>query len=298
MEPTRDELKNEIENGPLATDLAPFWADVFGPHDKSELDWRIGILKPDAAFEIRKLLVERGRSAELGWGDQWSYELVVAAKGKTPKEAAPPPPAPVPPPPASSAPFRQEPMISFPPDMPPDIVRFHRIRLELLSQSDRGAAVLGGAYADTVLGEALKSKLRDLNLPNKETLHKRLFRHYGPLSTFSARIDMAFALYLIGENTRHDLDIIRDIRNDFAHDLEVGSPDKGLTFLSESVAARCNNLWFPKNDYYAKHSTWLGKEAHLGHPRGQYVFSVFKIIYLIRTAVMEWQVGRMPTVLT
>lgn len=73
-------------------------------------------------------------------------------------------------------------------------------------------------------------KPRNLNLSNKETLHKRLFRHNGPLSTFSARLDMAFALYLIGEKTRHDLDIIRDIRNDFAHDLEVGSPDKGLAF--------------------------------------------------------------------
>jgi hypothetical protein len=138
MEPTRDELKNEIENGPLAAELVPFWADVFGPHDKSELDWRIGILKPDAAFEIRKLLIDRGRSAELGWGDEWPYELVVAAKGKTPEEAAPPAPTPVQPPPASEAPFRREPTYSFPPDMPPDIVRFHRIRLELLSQSDRG----------------------------------------------------------------------------------------------------------------------------------------------------------------
>lgn len=297
MDPTRDELKKEIENGPLATELAPFWADVFGPHDKSELDWRIGILKADAAFEIRKLLIDRGRSAELGWGDKWSYELVVAAKGKTPEEAAPPPPTSVQPPPASEAPFRKEPTFSFP-HMLPDIVRFHRIRLELLSQSDRGAAVLGGAYIDADLGEALKSKLRDLNLSNKETLHKRLFRHNGPLSTFSARIDMAFALYLIGEKTRHDLDIIRGIRNDFAHDLEVGSPDKGLTFLSQPVADRCNNLWFPKNEYYAKYSTWMSQQAHLGHPRGQYMFSVFHIAYLIRTAVMEWQVGRMPTVLT
>jgi hypothetical protein len=57
MEPTHDELKNEIENGPLAPELAPFWADVFGPHHKSELAWRIGILTPDAAFEIRKLLI-------------------------------------------------------------------------------------------------------------------------------------------------------------------------------------------------------------------------------------------------
>lgn len=296
-EPTREQLRNEIENGPLAAELAPFWADVFGPHHKKELDWRIGILKEDAAFEIRRILIERGRADELGWGRDWSHKLVVAAKGKTPEEAAPSPPALPPPDPNRPRPFPPERSVSFPQDMPEEIVRFHRVRLELVSQTDRGAAVLGGAYVDSILCEAIKTRLRDLKLPKQVTLFGRLFKGYGPLAAFSARIDIGYSLHLIGEHTYADLQIIRGIRNDFAHDLEVGSPDKGLSFSSPSICARCDNLWLPKNDYYAKNSAAAQEDAHLDHPRGQYMFAVFKCCYLIRMAVQQWQIGRMPTIL-
>lgn len=50
---TLAELKAEIESGPLAADLAPFWADTFPFHPKVD---REGILKPDAAFEIHRRL--------------------------------------------------------------------------------------------------------------------------------------------------------------------------------------------------------------------------------------------------
>ncbi len=49
----------------------------------------------------------------------------------------------------------------------------------------------------------------------------------GPLATFDQKIRMADALGLFaGYVTRKDLDIIRRIRNDFAHDLTVNSFDR------------------------------------------------------------------------
>ena len=90
--PTPAQLKVEIETGPFAARLAVSWADVFGPHFKiidgqrvrtTDLDYRIGRLKPDAAFGIHKLLTDGGDGSHavgLGWGNGWSYKLVQEAK--------------------------------------------------------------------------------------------------------------------------------------------------------------------------------------------------------------------------
>jgi DNA-binding MltR family transcriptional regulator len=51
--------------------------------------------------------------------------------------------------------------------------------------------------------------------------HKRvdsLFAGFAPLATLSAKISICYAFGLIDENLLHDLDVIRKIRNRFAHD--------------------------------------------------------------------------------
>ena len=83
--PTPAQLKSVIETGPLAAALAPLWADVFEPHPtkRKELAFREGLLKPDAAFGIHKLLTDGGDGSHavgLGWGNGWSYKLVQEAK--------------------------------------------------------------------------------------------------------------------------------------------------------------------------------------------------------------------------
>jgi hypothetical protein len=97
------------------------------------------------------------------------------------------------------------------------------------SESDRAAAVLGASLLD--------ARLEDVFRTNLATNHDLLLGRSGPLSTFSSRINLAFALRWIDADTSHDLDIIRDIRNDFAHHL-----DHELSFATESIAARCCNL--------------------------------------------------------
>ena len=44
----------------------------------------------------------------------------------------------------------------------------------------------------------------------------QLFTGMNPLSTFSARIRIAYALGLVTEDEYHDLKIIKDVRNRFA----------------------------------------------------------------------------------
>jgi len=57
----------------------------------------------------------------------------------------------------------------------------------------------------------------------------------APLGTFSARIKTARALGLITEDERHDLDILRDLRNAFAHEV-------GANFAERSVRDQCRSL--------------------------------------------------------
>jgi DNA-binding MltR family transcriptional regulator len=46
---------------------------------------------------------------------------------------------------------------------------------------------------------------------------KDLFVPMKPLSSFNAKIRMGFALKLYGERTFHDLELLRELRNLFAH---------------------------------------------------------------------------------
>ena len=79
------------------------------------------------------------------------------------------------------------------------------------SETDRAAAVLAASFTECYLEKLLRFFMRD------DSLIDKLFTGYGPLSTFSARSDCAFAFKIIDENMHRDLKFIRKIRNHFAH---------------------------------------------------------------------------------
>jgi hypothetical protein len=70
-----------------------------------------------------------------------------------------------------------------------------------------------GARIDAALKVALLEKMRPLSNRRKASL----FAGYGPLSSFSAKIDLAFALSIFDEDLYSDLKIIKEVRNVFAH---------------------------------------------------------------------------------
>lgn len=87
---------------------------------------------------------------------------------------------------------------------------FHR-------ESDRGAAVLVGGFVENYLGIYLRSLVVD------EKVAESLFQAVGPLSSFSQRIAVARAFGFISKSDYVDLNLIRKIRNHFAHHpLEAG----------------------------------------------------------------------------
>jgi hypothetical protein len=97
----------------------------------------------------------------------------------------------------------------------PHIMQADALDRELYnSGSDRATVVMFGALVETHLERLLISKMRDdLNSKDK----RQLFEYEGALGTFSAKIIVAYALKLIGPISRFDLDLVRFLRNEFAH---------------------------------------------------------------------------------
>jgi hypothetical protein len=85
---------------------------------------------------------------------------------------------------------------------------------EIGKGSDRAAAIVAVAFLESQLRVIL-----ELHFRKDTAVTGRFFRYPGPLSTFAAKIDMAYLIDLFDKETRRELHTIRDIRNEFAHQL-------------------------------------------------------------------------------
>ncbi len=79
-------------------------------------------------------------------------------------------------------------------------------------KNDRGAAIL----VVTNVENALRICLQNI-LVNQDVLHDNLFGINAPMSSFDSKIRMSYALGIIGSEMRKNLDVIRSVRNAFAH---------------------------------------------------------------------------------
>jgi hypothetical protein len=88
---------------------------------------------------------------------------------------------------------------------------------EFKNESDRVAVIAGGAQLDALLAELLAHFFIDGPRNPADYESDPLLAPDRPLGSFSARIKMAERLGLIGRQFAGTLDLIRKIRNDFAH---------------------------------------------------------------------------------
>ena len=102
---------------------------------------------------------------------------------------------------------------------------------EFQAETDRGAALIGGAFLDEQLKELLQGFLVDDTKRAEEMLGAM-----GPLGTFSSRILASYLLGLITSECYEDLQLVRKIRNHFAHKLQ------GTTFADQQVVGWCSTL--------------------------------------------------------
>lgn len=86
---------------------------------------------------------------------------------------------------------------------------------QMANESDRVCAIIGCCLLEEDLERTLRSRTaKGLEVNQVESL----FQGYGPLSTFSAKIALCHVFGFITEAMFHDLEIIRRIRNKFAHE--------------------------------------------------------------------------------
>jgi hypothetical protein len=79
--------------------------------------------------------------------------------------------------------------------------------------NDRVTAIVSGSHVENALGSALKARMRPLNISEEN----ELFGIGSPLGTFANKIKIGYGLRLFELATKNDLNIIRKIRNAFAH---------------------------------------------------------------------------------
>jgi len=140
--------------------------------------------------------------------------------------------------------------------------RIEAFRKALTAESDRGCALFAAAHLDASLSDLLY-----ISLVANRDIEKDLFEGTAPLAAFSARIKMAYYLGLISRAIRRDLDIIRAVRNDFAHTLAV------VSFDNQQIRDRCKALSF---SYHEKQES----------PRSHFIAAVMGILGRIHAATL------------
>jgi DNA-binding MltR family transcriptional regulator len=104
-----------------------------------------------------------------------------------------------------------------------------RVSLQKLVQtvgalSQSATVLVACAVLDTELERALKANMR----PASKAIYSRIFNGYGPLSTFSSKVDLAYLLDITTDSVHHNLMIVKDIRNKFAHTSVVLTLDSDI----------------------------------------------------------------------
>ena len=108
---------------------------------------------------------------------------------------------------------------------------------ELFSEEDpneRAIALVAATFLESLLDHILLAFL-----PEDEKEANQLLDYNQPLGTFSGKIKMVYCLGLIEKKVKKDLDLIRKIRNKFAHKLTVD-------FEDNQISSWCNELSWHK----------------------------------------------------
>jgi Mannitol repressor len=140
-------------------------------------------------------------------------------------------------------------------------------RHALTKESDRGCALFATAYLDKTLSDLL---FLSVVYGGSRKMEKDLFDLNSPLGTFSARITMAYYMGKISKAVRRDLDLLRAIRNKFAHHPKI------VTFDDDAVANQCKELKFSFREKSDK-------------PKLHFLGSVFGVLAQIHAEILMTQ---------
>ena len=137
---------------------------------------------------------------------------------------------------------------------------------ELQGENERSVAVVGGAWLDELLADLIATAFRD------DAVSRRLLdpEAQGPISGYSARVRVAYALSLVSAENMEDLILVGRIRNLFAHKVHRNS------FQNETVRKYCQRL---------KSGPRVASQEDRITPRGQFVSTVAFLSFVLATAL-------------
>lgn len=147
-----------------------------------------------------------------------------------------------------------------------------------LSSSDRAAAIMWSSFLEVGLERLLACMLRSDLSPDDR---KNVFGFGGALNSFSSKIVMAYALKLIGPQTRFDFDQIKFLRNVFAHSWT------SISFETPEVSAVCDQLKMPDTPQTYVPQAYLSKlpesqraaASDINHPKTRFITTCHTIAY-------------------
>lgn len=113
---------------------------------------------------------------------------------------------------------------------------FDAVIREIFGASPRAGAIVAAAQIEDMLKQAIIARLRPLD----DEVVKSLFDgQAAPMSAFYGKIHVGHALKLYGTGVRDDLLHVKDIRNAFAHRMNVRS------FNHQNITTICSKLVTP-----------------------------------------------------
>ena len=110
----------------------------------------------------------------------------------------------------------------------------HKFIVDFNKETDRACVILSAAILETALEKLLKSFFILTDSSHDDVFDGPI----APLGSLWAKIKIAFRLGLIDIELSHDLDVIRKVRNDFAHNITE------CKFDDKSAQAKVQNLGF------------------------------------------------------
>ena len=137
--------------------------------------------------------------------------------------------------------------------------------------SARATAIVGAAQLDYLLEQVLRHHM--IAKPEES-----LFGAYGPLSSFSAKIDLAKSLGILTKGEASDLHRVRKIRNVFAHSLQE------VSFRDQSIQSHIHQI-------QVRAATILGKR---GAPRFDFQLCILVLSGFLLGRIEEAQVRQEP----
>ena len=112
----------------------------------------------------------------------------------------------------------------------PHLKEFASFLDDFNKETERGAALAAAAFLDDLLRKTLEGFL-----VQSETARSLLVGFNAPLGSFAARIAAAHAMGLISDNERRECDLIRRVRNEFAHKIKMSFDDDRLRDLCDAL---------------------------------------------------------------